>query len=126
VSSWGDGGAFEVRVNAKNDWMWKRIHDVRVRLGVQARRAHELRGTILERALQQATREVMLAQSSDWPFILTMGTQTGYATKRPVIHLSRAHRLLAGLEQGFVNEADLLQLEERDAVFADVDPGHFA
>jgi 1,4-alpha-glucan branching enzyme len=126
VSSWGDGGAFEVWCNAKNDWMWKRIHDVRLRLGAVARREPEWRGTILERALKQATREVLLAQSSDWPFILTMGTQTGYATKRPVVHLSRAHRLIAGLEQGFVNEADLLQIEERDAVFADVDPAAFA
>jgi len=126
VSSWGDGGAFEVWVNQKNDWMWKRIHDVRERLGAVARRYKDERGTILYRALQQATREVLLAQSSDWPFILTMGTQTGYATKRPVTHLARAHRLLAGLEQGFVDEADLLQMEERDAVFPDVAPSTFA
>jgi 1,4-alpha-glucan branching enzyme len=80
---------------------------------------------VVGRALRQATREVLLAQSSDWPFILTMGTQTGYATKRPVSHLSRAHRLLAMLEQGGIDDQDLAQLEERDVVFEDVDPSLF-
>jgi 1,4-alpha-glucan branching enzyme len=126
VSSWGDGGAFGVWVNEKNDWMCKRVYDVRLRLGAMARRYRDERGTLLFRALQQATREVLLAQSSDWPFILTMGTQTGYATKRPVTHLARAHRLLQGLERGVVDEADLVQMEERDAVFVDVDPFSFA
>ena len=67
----------------------------------------------------------MLAQSSDWPFILTMGTQMGYGLRRPVVHLSRLHRLLEGLETGRVDEADLLQIEDRDGVFADVDPRTF-
>ncbi len=125
VSSWGDGGAFEVWVNPKNDWMWKRIHDAQVRL--EAALAHHGNVTtgIVGRALRQATREVLLAQSSDWPFILTMGTQMGYATKRPVVHLARAHRILAGLERNTLNESDLTQIEDRDCVFVDVDPGVF-
>jgi predicted glycosyl hydrolase (DUF1957 family) len=50
-----------------------------------------------------------------------MGTQTGYAMRRPIVHLSRLHRLLAGLERGTVDAADLAQMEERDALFPDVD-----
>ena len=126
VSSWGDGGAFEVWVNETNDWLPRRVYDVRARLaGAVHRHQHEPRGSVVYRALQQATREVLLAQSSDWPFILTMGTQTGYASKRPVAHLSRAHRLLAMLERGGIDEGDLSQLEERDPVFRDVDPSLF-
>ena len=55
-----------------------------------------------------------------------MGTQMGYAQRRPVVHLSRLHRLLFMLEQGRVDEADLAQMEERDGVFPDVDPGALA
>ena len=40
-----------------------------------------------------------------------------------MVHLSRCHRLLTGLERGNIDEADLAQIEERDAVFPDVDPG---
>lgn len=126
VSSWGDGGAFEVWVNGKNDWLWRRVHDARLRLGAAVRRHGARPGGLVERALKQATREVLLGQSSDWPFILTMGTQMGYAVKRPVVHLSRAHRVLDGLENGRIDEKDLAQLEERDAVFGEVDPGVFA
>ena len=42
------------------------------------------------RALNQAARELMLAQSSDWTFIMTTGTTVPYATRR----IQRAHRPL--------------------------------
>jgi 1,4-alpha-glucan branching enzyme len=127
VSSWGDGGAFSVWVNGENDWLWRKVHDCRLRLKEQARRfAHNRPDEGQARLLKQATRELLLAQSSDWPFILTMGTQMGYAKERPVIHLGRAHRMLHYLESGNVSWDDVAQLEERDAVFADVDPSLFA
>lgn len=127
VSSWGDGGAFTVWVNGKNDQFWRKLHDARLRLGEQARRHPGADpGSLVGRALKQATREVLLASSSDWPFILTMGTQMGYAHRRPLVHLSRAHRLLEGLERDHVDEHDLHQMEVRDGLFAHVDPGPFA
>ncbi|MFZ9889480.1 MAG: glycoside hydrolase family 57 protein [Myxococcota bacterium] len=127
VSSWGDGGAFSVWVNGENDWLWRLVHDCRERLGQQVRRQQGQGASSLEeRALKQATREMLLAQSSDWPFILTMGTQMGYARERPIKHLSRAHRLLHALETGRIDEADLHQLELRDGVFPTVDPSPFA
>ena len=46
----------------------------------------------------------------------------GYAQKRPVVHLSRLHRLLSGIERGHIDEADLAQIEERDAILPDADP----
>ena len=126
VSSWGDGGAFEVWCNRGNDWLHRRLFDCRERLSAAVHQHGQTSAsTVVGRALRQATRELMLAQSSDWPFILTMGTQMGYGVKRPVVHLSRAHRLLAGLENNAVDEADLLQIEERDNVFPDVDPLSF-
>ena len=127
VSSWGDGGAFKVWVNGQNDHIWRKIHDARLRLGQQADRLRaEDSGSLLGRALRQATREVLLASSSDWPFIITMGTQMGYAGKRTLVHLSRAHRLLEALEQGHVDENDLRQMESRDGILPDVNPGFFA
>ncbi|MCP4504158.1 MAG: DUF1957 domain-containing protein [Deltaproteobacteria bacterium] len=124
VSSWGDEGAFKVWVNPSNDWLWRKVHDATLRLKAAA--SAPPTAPDLTRALQQATREVLLAQSSDWPFILTNETQTGYGVKRPLVHLSRAHRLLDMLDAGEVNEADLAQLEERDAVFENVDVSIFA
>ncbi|MCC7108025.1 MAG: DUF1957 domain-containing protein [Deltaproteobacteria bacterium] len=125
VSSWGDGGAFEVWCNQKNDWLWRKVHDGQRRYEDVVKSRGTGQGPSA-RATQQAARELLLAQSSDWPFILTMGTQMGYAQRRPVVHLSRLHRLLWMLEQGQIDEADLAQMEERDGVFPDVDPGALA
>ena len=44
---------------------------------------------LLRRALNQAARELMLAQSSDWAFILTTGTCASYAEKRIPEHPAR-------------------------------------
>lgn len=126
VSSWGDGGAFEVWVNQKNDWLWRRVHDARERFQAVTRKVGAHAEGLAGRAVKQAYRELLLAQSSDWPFILTMGTQMGYAQRRPMVHLARCHRLLAALEAGKVDEADVAQLEERDAVFPDADPALLA
>ncbi len=123
VSSWGDAGAFKVWANEKNDWLWRKVYDARLRLKQHAGYTeHDKRGL----AVKQAAREVMLAQSSDWPFIITMGTQDGYAAKRPVVHLSRAHRIMDMIESGEWNDADLEQIKARDGVFPDIDPTAFA
>jgi 1,4-alpha-glucan branching enzyme len=42
-----------------------------------------------ERTLNQAVRSLLLAQASDWPFIMTTGTTVEYATKRITDHLAR-------------------------------------
>ena len=56
------------------------------------------------RALNQAARELMLAQSSDWTFILDAETVTTYAAKRIETHLSHFHKLLNGIEIGSVRQ----------------------
>lgn len=47
-----------------------------------------------ERLLGQAARELMLAQSSDWAFILDAGTVPSYAARRTERHLLQLHELL--------------------------------
>ena len=66
VSSWGDGGAFGVWVNDTNDWLQQRLADVGARRADALQRCQEdSRHRVVGRALRQATREVLLAQSSD-------------------------------------------------------------
>ena len=51
-----------------------------------ARRHPEARGTT-KRALDQAARELLLAQASDWAFIIARGTVVDYAVRRTTEHL---------------------------------------
>ena len=44
---------------------------------------------LYRRALNQCARELLLAQSSDWLFIITNGTMVDYAKKRIKDHIGR-------------------------------------
>src|SRR5262249_47974951 len=78
--SWGRNGYNEHWVNSKTEWMWRPLHEAAVRLR-QAVGGHPAAtpGSLEDRALRQAGRELLLAQSSDWPFIITNGTTEEYA-----------------------------------------------
>ncbi|MBP1993584.1 1,4-alpha-glucan branching protein domain-containing protein [Paenibacillus eucommiae] len=125
VSSWGRGGFAEVWLQPKNDWVYPLLHAAEDRL-IQAvhmypepnqlNEQHELY-ELQKKMLNQAAKELMLAQSSDWTFILDAGTVTEYAVQRIQVHLQQFHNLLDQLqdrteEQISFNSAFLKELEK--------------
>ena len=78
------------------------------------------------RALQQAARELLLAQSSDWPFILRTGTSPDYARRRVKDHLLRFIALHEQLTTTHLDERWLAQIEAMDNLFPDIDYRHWA
>ena len=68
----------------------------------------------------QAARELLLAQSSDWPFILRTGTSPDYARKRVKDHLFRFIGLHDQLMNTHVDEKWLGEIESRDNIFPEV------
>jgi 1,4-alpha-glucan branching enzyme len=73
------------------------------------------------RALNQAARELLLAQSSDWAFIMKTNTTVEYAKKRTRDHIARYTYLYKALMEGNVEEPILRDFEERDNIFPDID-----
>ena len=73
------------------------------------------------RALRQAGRELLLAQSSDWPFILRTGTSPDYARKRVKGHLLRFTELYEQIMAGRIDESFVGLLESLDNLFPDLD-----
>ena len=122
-SSWGDGGYSAVWVDPSNDWIYRHQHHAERRMVELARDHQATRDPLLERALAQAARELMLLQSSDWAFILKGGTAMGYATSRVKAHVARFARLdreiCAGPEH--IDQSWLADLERRDNLFPDLD-----
>jgi 1,4-alpha-glucan branching enzyme len=84
-------------------------------------KAAELRA----RALRQAARELLLAQASDWPFILRAGTSPDYARRRVKDHLLRFIGLHDQLTSTTVDEKWLHEIESRDNIFPSVDWGYW-
>ncbi|HEY9171853.1 MAG TPA: DUF1957 domain-containing protein, partial [Verrucomicrobiae bacterium] len=88
--------------------------------------SHGRSAGVERRALQQAARELLLAQASDWPFILRTGTSPGYARQRIKDHLLRFTTLCEQLAASRLDEPWLKQLEQTDNVFPDVNPALWA
>ncbi len=126
-SSWGRNGYNEHWVNAKTDWMWRPLHEASVRMKHTVQRYPRCsHGSLEDRTLRQAGRELMLAQASDWPFIITNGTTEQYARRRFHDHVNRFHYLLHSLEQQQIDREKLEALEYMDAIFPELDYRLFA
>jgi 1,4-alpha-glucan branching enzyme len=121
ASSWGLKGFNEQWLNETNAWIWTHVHAAGERMVELARERASETDPLLRRALNQAARELMLAQSSDWPFILSTGTTTSYATRRVNDHIIRFNHLYDELKAGRVSEDFLRGLELEDNLFPDID-----
>jgi 1,4-alpha-glucan branching enzyme len=120
ASSWGRGGYNEYWLNEKNAWIYRHLHAAAERMIELARRFPQADG-LQRRALNQAARELMLAQSSDWAFIMTTGTMVPYAERRTNEHILRFNRIYEGLTGGDLDEEWLRDVESKDNIFPDVD-----
>jgi len=119
ASSWGARGYWEVWLDGSNSWIYPHLHVAAERMTELAR--HYKHGSALvQRALQQAARELLLAQSSDWAFIMKTGTAVNYAVKRTKDHILRFTRLYEQIKTGQIDEAWLADLEWRDNIFPDI------
>ena len=74
-----------------------------------------------QRALKQAARELLLAQSSDWAFIMKTGTVVQYAVKRTKDHILRFTRLYNDIKANRIDEAWLADIEWKDNIFPEID-----
>jgi len=125
ASSWGEGGYWGVWLNEQNQWIYPHLNIAQQRMTELARRFPQP-DALQERALKQAARELLLAQSSDWPFILRTGTSPDYARKRINDHLLRFTKLFEQLGNNAVDEQLLIALENSDNIFPDVNFRYWA
>ena len=120
-SSWGHKGYSEVWLEGSNDWVYRHLLKAAERM-VELANTHRHEGDILKvRALNQCARELLLAQSSDWAFIMKTRTMVEYAVKRTKDHILRFTDLYFMLRENRVDAAALADMEWRDNPFADID-----
>lgn len=119
-SSWGNKGYAEVWLDGSNDWIYRHLHTAAERMAALAERFTE--PTELERrALNQAARELLLAQASDWAFIMKTNTMVSYAIKRTRDHLLRFNDLYGMLVEDRLDEQKIQLMEEKDNAFPSID-----
>lgn len=122
LSSWGYKGYNEYWLNDSNDWIYRHLHKAAERMVELAQKFSDTNGNALKnRALNQAARELLLAQSSDWAFIMKTGTMVEYAAKRTKEHLFRFTRLYDDIRANNIDATRLSDIEGKDTIFPDID-----
>lgn len=124
-SSWGNKGYHEVWLNSKNDWIYRHLHMAAERM-TKAVRDFPAAAGIKKEALDQMGRELLLAQSSDWPFIISTGTMVRYANERAQDHIIRFTRLFEQLYENAIDSSWLAKVREKDNLFPHLDYRVFA
>jgi len=121
--SWGANGDFSMWLGETTVWTWERVWALEetfwdaVPVAIERPAARPV--------LAQAAREMLLAQASDWQFIISTGAAADYAERRLRQHCDDAEALLAALLPGA--EARLAEaqataeaLHRRDDIFPDI------
>lgn len=124
-SSWGEKGYSFVWLNGANDHVHRHVHHLEDEMVAAANARPRARG-LARRTLNQMARECLLAESSDWPFIMTMKTAVPYAEKRLRDHVARFLDLAATLRAGAPDERLVAECERLDPIFPEIDYRVFA
>lgn len=117
-SSWGYKGFHEYWLNHTNAWIYPHLHKGAEKMINLATK--EPKDELEWRALNQAARELLLAQSSDWAFIMRTGTMVPYAERRTKSHLLRLKKLEEDIWGGQIDSGWLEKVEAIDNIFPNI------
>ena len=123
--SWGKDNDHTTWLAPRTQWMWDGIRNAAARVGslADAPPGDALR----RRAADQTLRELLLLESSDWPFLVTTGQAADYAAERFRSHAQRLQRSLELATRGTADdEVELRSLDGADNPFPDARSGDFA
>jgi 1,4-alpha-glucan branching enzyme len=119
-STWGDGGYFKVWLNEQTDWIYQHLNVLGIRM-TNVANSFKPNNSLEKRVLNQMARELLLADSSDWAFLITVGTAVNYATSQEKFHINAFNKLYENLIRGNIDEDLLEYLEGHDSIFPFID-----
>ena len=140
ASTWGDKGHLAVWLDPSNAWIYPQLNVATQKMSELAEQTSAVAGQsrkhsglpnqpsageapalqITDRVLKQLARELLLAQASDWAFLMKTGTAREYATQRTIDHLDRFNRLHDQFVTNNLDEEFLCDCERRDNIFPNV------
>lgn len=131
--SWGQGSGHWVWLNDWTTWVWERIYECEAKSEKLIAKYKNTKDQNLLNILKQMARELLLLESSDWPFLMTTWSARDYAENRVALHYESFTRLYKMAElYGSGKKVDdgdwnfLGTIERNDAIFKDIDLEPFA
>ena len=123
--SWGEGGYHYIWINEGNYWTWQKLYPCQRRF---VKMAKEYDGGPAHALTVQAARELLLAEASDWQFLISTFSARDYAEIRFQDHIDRfnqladiADRVHKGSKMMPDEVAFLAECEQKDAPFPEID-----
>ena len=120
MSSWGYKGFNEVWLNARNDWIYPHLHAAGSMMEDLADRYPQVTEPV-QRALNQAARELLLSQASDWAFMINSGSMGEYPGRQIRTHLENFHQLKEQVESAAIDEKWLEGIENENNIFPGIE-----
>lgn len=122
--SWGEGGYHYIWLNEQNSWTWERLYPMERRM---RKLVQEMEGGPAQELLVQAARELLLAEASDWQFLISTFSAKDYSEIRFSDHAERFDRLCdiavrihSGGKMTKAETVFLLDCQSKDAPFKDL------
>jgi len=121
-SSWGEGGYSSMWIGQRNHQLYRHLHKMAERMsllkqGITDSSIHPFAHSPIQKAVNQAMREMFLAQASDWPFLMQKGRAQEYAEHRVRRHIENFNSLFLMITDGNVKESILKSMEESNRIF---------
>ncbi|MGC1321552.1 MAG: 1,4-alpha-glucan branching protein domain-containing protein [Candidatus Udaeobacter sp.] len=143
ASTWGENGHLAMWLDPSNAWIYPQLNAAAQTMIDLAKQASSVVGQrhrlpiaglageapalqFTDSVLKQLARELLLAQSSDWAFLMKTGTAREYATQRTIDHLARFNRLHDQFVTNNLDEEFLRDCEWRDNIFPNVNWRYYA
>lgn len=126
--SWGEGGHHKVWLNPKTEWTWKLVYEVEqsFRLFLQNFSARE--SDMLTEVLQQAARELLIMEASDWQFLISQKSAADYSHRRLLVHFNYFFAMMSIatklVHEEMLTDNDvtiLQQCKKRNDIFGTID-----
>ncbi len=120
ASSWGSGGFSAVWLDPSNSWVYRHLKKASRLMSALAHKHRQAEG-LMARALNQALRELLIAQASDWPFMMKTGSAAQFAETKFREHIGNFFRICADISGGRLQEAAVASFEAKTCLFRDID-----
>ena len=131
--SWGEGGHHHVWLNEQTRWLWEAEYRAEGRFAPLLNELPWRANPGLEIVLKKTARELLLLQSSDWPFAVHSGAAIDYGISRFALHSARFDRLATlakDLARGQIiseiQQTELAEADAHDVIYEDVELGMFS
>lgn len=119
-SSWGNNGDYSTWLNKSTHWIYIELYKCEVSL-IDIIKDDNSYTPLQQRLLKQAIRELMLAQSSDWAFMISRNTTVAFAVEQINSHIYNFWRLFNGINQNIIEEKWLNYIENMNNIFPSLD-----